>query len=654
MRRLIPPTLSLLSFALFSAQSVQAQQAPPAQPEAPAAPAAPAPAEATPAAEPAAAPPAEEPVELEEETPPPAAPEPAPAQPQAPATASVGMGAEATATAGDASAQAATPPPPPRQPSPVSRGGGEVSDAEAWTLNYNGYFRAPFRVGIGKRDDPAEGQSGTTFHRPLVPDGQYFSHQHTNHSRGDWAEMFFSYGNAYARGTLAIQGFQFTDSAWTEPGTNFGIGQGWIELNSDLGFENVKMTAKVGSFWNRYGMAGRWDAGEYDTYLFGRTHGMGESVRFDINLDPNTDIWLEHGIGARRPDPNIYNRTRYTLFHHGHFGLVYGGNMEFTAHYLNAFARSGMPVGQDTAQELVPIDPATGADAQPDGSMTVLGVDARLDLAQFGYLYGGFSHVIANHAVVVGRAIEVIHASGGGEFDLGITDNYLEHPACRRNLDASCSEGNGSISTVLAQYELPLGNLVDIFSGGQDLVLKLYGMFNAISLNDAGLESEQRSRDAGALPDGMSQDGVTKLKFGTDLEFLVASWLGFGTRFDRVQPHSDIPEESFAILSPRVIFKSDWSTHEEIVLQYSRYFYNQRTCDVGNPAVDPFDAAAGYQEDNADGVPGRIFCVQPPASAVPPDGFGAHINNQYQDGDRGAPSTRPDLNVFTIEASMWW
>jgi len=44
--------------------------------------------------------------------------------------------------------------------------------------------------------------------------------------------------------------------------------------------------------------------------------------------------------------------------------------------------------------------------------------------------------------------------------------------------------------------------------------------------------------------------------------------------------------------------------------------------------------------------------VQPPSSPVPPDGFGA--NYAAQAGLRGAPTTRPDLNVFKVEATMWW
>jgi hypothetical protein len=51
-------------------------------------------------------------------------------------------------------------------------------------------------------------------------------------------------------------------------------------------------------------------------------------------------------------------------------------------------------------------------------------------------------------------------------------------------------------------------------------------------------------------------------------------------------------------------------------------------------------------------------CAQPPPSAVAPDGWGASTQNNQGTAVRGMPYTgphlRPDVNIFTIEASMWW
>jgi len=270
-----------------------------------------------------------------------------------------------------------------------------------------------------------------------------------------------------------------------------------------------------------------------------------------------------------------------------------------------------------------------------------------------------------DHAITVGRAIEVIHASGGGEFGLGVVDNYLG-PSCVNTAnnpvthghafypktdpyDAGrpCSSGNGSVDTLLAQYEFSLTNFRQQFSGGQkfwgdgqDLYLKLYGMYNKVKSDFA------------------PNDGIHKLKFGADLSASLLPWLSAGVRFDRLQPNNKVPEQSFAILSPRLVFKSNWNTHEAITIQYSRYMYNQRECKqqsvtstdlAGNKSTNTL---AGSPADGVDYVQGEELCVQPPSSPVPPDGFGAGW--PAQTGQRGAPTTRPDVNVFKIEATMWW
>jgi hypothetical protein len=143
-----------------------------------------------------------------------------------------------------------------------------------------------------------------------------------------------------------------------------------------------------------------------------------------------------------------------------------------------------------------------------------------------------------------------------------------------------------------------------------DLRLTLYGMFNHIESPDADV------------------DGTYKLKYGGDLFYSALPWLATAVRFDRVQPHSSLPEQSFSVLSPRLIFRGSWLTREQIYIQYSRYFYAQRDCPTGE----------------------IYYCVQPPVSPVLPDGWGA----ASLDGNRGAPLNSPDLGVITIGANIWW
>jgi len=542
-----------------------------------------------------------------------------------------------------------------------------VAADNSWKFEYHGYIRAPMRVGVGKRDNPGEGQSSTTFHSPIIPDDQYLSWQSSPHNKTDWAELFLSYGNAFAKGTVSIQGYNFADAAWSNPTTQLGISDGYVDLTPDMGYENMRLALRVGAFSNKYGSAGKYDAGEYDTYMFGRIHNAGEALRVDYDLDENNTFFLEQGVGFRKPDPNQYNNSRFTMLHHEHLGFKHTEAMQFTAHYLSSWTQEeerssdpGVPVGamgESTTAYTIPRSAATSITGVPDGKMWVAGVDARFDLRAFGYFYAAYSHVGLDHAVTVARAIEVIHSSGGGEFGLGVVDNYLgpscvdtqfntspglhgrayyPQPAGTFDPSRPCSLGNGSVDTLLAQYEFSLTNFLQQSSGGQkfwgdgqDLYLKLYGMYNKVK------------------SDYEPNNGIHKLKFGADLSGSILPWLSAGLRFDRLQPNSKVPEQSFAILSPRIVFKSNWNTHETITLQYSRYMYNQRECKPGGTLPN-----AGSPADGVEYVSGEELCVQPPSSPVPPDGFGSGW--PALTAQRGAPTTRPDVNVFKIEATMWW
>ena len=649
--RSIVPFVSCLSAVALPAL---AQNAPAPAP----APAAPAPAEKVDLADDPA-----KPAEPPKAAAPDAAPAPAAASGDAKATEVVDMGGNAAPKRSSLAA------------SPVTRGGNESAAASSeWKTDFHGYFRVPFRLGVGARPSPnnppvepntqseqdtndlAAGQSKTTLHAPIIPDGQYLSWQSTSHNRSDWAELFFGIGNSWAKATVGIQGYNFTDASFNDPNTNYGIGQAFVTLAPDLGYENFRMNLKVGAYQDKYGAAGKYDAGEYDTYLFGRTHAMGETLHVDYDLSESWGLWFEEGLGGKRPDPSSFNNSRFTMIAHGHAGLNNGSDMQFSAHMLYSWAQEEdrpYDISKENTQY------ANSVVDFPDGNMWVAGADARFDLGAFGYLYGGYSHIGAKNALVVGRALEVLHASGGGEFQLGVVDNYFG-PGCTANAmpgtdrtnmlsgpgggllpPAGCSAGTGSVDSVLAQYEFSLTNFMQMseeggqkfWGEGSDLKVVLYGMLNKV-------KSDYKPIDKTVWG---PTDGNLKLKYGADLQYHATPNITGAVRYDRLQPNSEVPEQSFAILSPRIVLTSNWVTREQLTFQYSRYIYNQRECEN---APSP----AGFSRARSTG---SALCVQPPPAATPPDGFG--INAENQDVDlRSAPTTRPDVNVFKIEATFWW
>jgi hypothetical protein len=68
-------------------------------------------------------------------------------------------------------------------------------------------------------------------------------------------------------------------------------------VTPDLPVDGLRLNWKVGAFMEKSGMAGKFDAGPYDTYMFGRTHHLGEALALQYDVGDFT-LKLEHGFGA--------------------------------------------------------------------------------------------------------------------------------------------------------------------------------------------------------------------------------------------------------------------------------------------------------------------------------------------------------------------
>jgi hypothetical protein len=107
-------------------------------------------------------------------------------------------------------------------------------------------------------------------------------------------------------------------------------------------------------------------------------------------------------------------------------------------------------------------------------------------------------------------------------------------------------------------------------------------------------------------------DGVKKLKYGADLMVIPLPWLAVGARTDVVQPTNLDSQQSFWVISPKIVFRTHYVTHEEVTLQYSHYSYGTGV------APQPPNARAPV-------TPGQPFTGHP-----------------------------PDENVFGAKATLWW
>jgi hypothetical protein len=477
-------------------------------------------------------------------------------------------------------------------------------------------------------------QSNTDLHTPRLADDQYLDPRFTRQWEKDWTEVFFNYGNAHMVGTVAFQAFGLTDAEHTSIdniSSQLGIAQAWVTLMPNIG--KLRFNWKVGAFWDKYGMSGKYDAGKYDMYLFGRLHVMGQSLRAEYPIGDFT-LKANEGFGVKNEEleftPITYGFPGYTLVAHVHAGVSYKKKLDVNFHYITAWAQDARVQGPAGAQGDMNTGTANnpGSGGLPNGHIDVAGGEFRFTGGVFGELYGGYSHLSAVQAEQVGPAIEPLASLGGysGGTQIaaaptaypysvpgsnyygpnGIMDNYLGSCFKCKSSDI----GTGSIDSFLVQYDFSFGTLYrkiqhpnsGFWGDGPDVTLNLFGLYQSVTSTDT----------SGWFP--LVGNGVKKLKYGADLIVTPISWFAFGVRGDIVQPTSMDSHESFGVISPKIMFRSKYLSHEEITMQYSHYFYG------------------------ADVLP------------QPPNGPAAAFAN----GTQQWPVYAPDPNVFGIKATMWW
>jgi hypothetical protein len=441
-------------------------------------------------------------------------------------------------------------------------------------LDFHGYVFMPMRVGVLDRSDPTPDQSSLALHSPPVVPGTYIrSFDYTGVLPGPWVQLNFSYGNSVISATTIIAATGVSDggSGIYNLSEQLGVYDAYISANLSKPLK-TPVLVRVGAQTGRYGAMGAYDAGRYGTPLLFRTNSVGESINVGFKLGSQTMLAVEQGIGgqlARVPQnltPAGWNdyadpRTGASFVNHIHLGLSQGGWGQLGLHYATAFSQDDQgPSGK-----------------VPDGRISVFGADARLTVGRFGHFYAGIGRTEARNAGVVSGVIEVLNARGGPE----LTKYYL----------GPNSGGSGSLTTFGGQYDLSVSRAIydKQFTGkSPDVLLSLFGIATSVKSDD---------------PD---YTGKTKLKLGVEATYTMASWVALSGRFDHVQPDSKDQSTAFNVMSPRVLFHTDWQSRDEFALQYS-YFTNG-----GNTVV---------------------YTGAPPTAD---------------------PSVRPDSHAFMISGTFWW
>jgi hypothetical protein len=424
-------------------------------------------------------------------------------------------------------------------------------------LDFHGYVFMPMRVGVLDRSNPNPDQSSLALHSPPIVPGTYLrTFEYTGVLPGPWVQLNFSYGNSIISATAMIAATGVSDggSGIYNLSEQLGVYDAFVTANLSKPLK-TPVTVRVGAMTGRYGAMGAYDAGRYGTPLLFRTNSVGEAINIGFKIAPQTMLAIEQGIGgqlARVPtnltpagwndyaDPN----TGASFVNHIHVGLSQANLAQLGLHYATAFSQDDqVPSGK-----------------VPDGRISVFGADARLTMGRFGHFYAGIGRTEARNSGVVSGVIEILNARGGPE----LIKYYL----------GPNSGGSGALTTFGAQYDLSVARAVydKVYTGkSPDVLFSVFGIGTAVKSDD---------------PD---YDGKLKLKVGFETTYTVKSWFAVSGRFDHVRPDSSDDSRAFNVLSPRLLFHTDWQSRDEFALQYS-YFINGGNALVytgAPPTADP-------------------------------------------------------------------
>jgi|GEM_PF-368370 len=542
--------------------------------------------------------------------------------------------------------------------------------SDEWKFQFHGYFRAPLRASWGPPTpidqpsiyDPAPPHSippyapgatppsGTQLHGlPRVPGYSYNSWEYTNTIGGPWSQLNFSYGNSRVMGTVIVDAYNQTDAGYRNLQAQQGIDQVFLTVNLlDAFGDRGGLVWNIGSFANRYGVAGKYDAGMYETYLFGRTHVAGSTWTANLsNLDAAGDwsIILEAGLGQKLDVVPFLNNQNYQVFMNNPIGgnsgspylsdrspdyLPWAGSVPIGSTYLHhehlvAKFRNLMTIGLHnlftwtpddhwSAENSMQTDHSNGmaqsitprSQGPIQGSMQIMGGEVKVNGGAFGDGYLGYSRIDARNINALADSLEVVHSYGGPQFKQNFFGRtYNAHTG----VYSGPQNETGIVQNISLQYAFSFGQFArypqEFWGDGTDLVVTAFGLLSIVDSKPPPLAIQL----APSVDSLRGQDltktwdmSTKKLKFGFDAIYTPLSWIGFGARFDMVKPdldaaYSRTPPPSnnprvlygnpggsdlnFSVLTGRLVFKTEFVTHETITLLYSHYF-------LGNAAYPAF------------------------------------------------------------------
>jgi hypothetical protein len=444
----------------------------------------------------------------------------------------------------------------PALPGGLTTASGGPAPADEWRFNFRGFMSTALRVSTGARESPTANQSGLTLHTlPRVVDA-YGAFSGTNSPQGSWVDMTFDYGNKDVTAHVKLTTWKPSDGLdWTAVGSQNIVDEAYLSYEViPSGKLRVHWTA--GAFRNIYGGLGQYSVGQYNAHIIGMPFGVGETLTAMYDINDKFTVHLEDGIMGRtgkvpagvvptRENNAANPELPSSWVHHLHAGLAVRGEIPIivAVHYISNWAQDERDQLQSNNATMYWFN----GQRRPDPKLDIYGIDLRIMDTWLGNFAIAMSYADAHSAELL----------TGVNFFGSYTGEQMT-----KKFFGPIGGGTGTMGVAGFEYSLGWGRLLRHGAFGGDAPELTTSLFaDAAWIN-------------GQDPDA---NGKRLYKFGGEVTYRFFPWLAASFRADHVAPNSKDVQESFDVVSPKLIFKSDWLSHEQVTLGYTRWLYGAHT-----------------------------------------------------------------------------
>jgi hypothetical protein len=448
-------------------------------------------------------------------------------------------------------------------PGGMTPGFGSPMPSNQWTFRWTGFFTASLQTSTNTRQPPTgqtslpPGESSLVFHTPPQTVDEYGSFLSTATMPGQWVQLNFTYGNRYVSANLSL-------TTWNpdDPTTFYQLGSQQFVNNFYLSYTpapigKLHVHAIAGYFYNLYGSLAQYGLGMYTSPLVGGIRGVGEDLFGEYAVNDDVSLLIEDGIsgdrngmpqisivpsGANGAQPQVFPAT---YMHHLHLGIEKRGQTILRAklHLLQAWSQDDRVQLPFDNQQTRQIDESYVR----DGHLTTYGAEVAYQNSFYGYL---------------GAAVSYTHGTNAYPLT-GMTTFGGDGQSLTNRWWGQDSGGAGDLFAAGINYTVSIGQLVSypvaFNPDGPDLTL------------NAGLIYSQ------SWTEYPIWDGRGRYKGGVDLLYSFLPFMGIGFRTDVVIPNSFDSQETYTVLAPRIVFKSDWQSRDTVTLIYGKWLYGRDT-----------------------------------------------------------------------------